>query len=236
MIWLVLSLPASIMRGKTSTILALIFDFDGLILDTELPIYRSWQAVYRAHGQSLPLSAWVDFIGRAPDTFDPAKQLETLLGRPLDRERLHLRRAKHELELIKANPILPGVEDYIAGASRLGLKLAVASSSQREWVIDHLTRLRLIDSFDCIRCSDDVKHAKPAPDLYTSVLTALGISATQALALEDSPHGVSAAKRAGLRCVVVPNSLTQGLPFDQADLKLDSLAALPLEQLLAKFG
>lgn len=124
------------------------------------------------------------------------------------------------------------MEDYINDAKRLGLKLGLASSSPRNWVIDHLSRLELMAHFDCIKCAEDVQRTKPEPDLYQSVLKALEIRVDQVIALEDSPNGVLSAKRAGIFCVAVPNLLTRQLALDHADLRLNSLAELSLEKLL----
>ena len=76
---------------------------------------------------------------------------------------------------------------------------------------------------------------KPDPALYLSALSCLNVSANQAIALEDSAHGVTAAKRAGLYCVAVPTDMTRNMSFDQADLVLDSLENMPLEDLIRKF-
>ena len=125
------------------------------------------------------------------------------------------------------------VHDYLAEAGRLGLHLAVASSSSRAWVHGHLTRLALHQHFFCIKCRDDVSHPKPDPALYQAALEALGVEPQEAIALEDSPNGILAAKRAGLFCVAVPNPLTSQLSLAQADLQVASLADLPLTRLLA---
>ena len=152
---------------------SLIFDFDGLVIDTELPDFLSWAETFEAHGCSLPLSTWAPYIGRPSGSFDPYAHLEEQLGRPIDRDALRAPRRRRYLELVEAQPILPGVAEYIADAERLGLRLAVASSSSRQWVSGHLSRLGLSEQFDCIRCADDVRQAKPYPDVYNSVLDAL---------------------------------------------------------------
>jgi HAD superfamily hydrolase (TIGR01509 family) len=211
---------------------AIIFDFDGLILDTEVPEFQFWREIYQAYGCELPLTIWAAAIGTSLDVFDAHTHLEAQLGRLLDREQIREQRRQRCAELLKAQPILPGVESYIADAKRLGMSLGVASSSSREWVVGHLTRLGLSASFDCIKCSDDVPRVKPDPVLYQAVLEALGLRADEAIALEDSPNGIAAAKRAGLFCIAVPNLLTCQLPLGQADLQLRSLAELPLQQLL----
>ena len=210
----------------------LIFDFDGLILDTETPIFQAWQEIFERHGCTLTFETWADCIGRAQDAFDPCDHLETCLGHPIDRKCVRFEEEQRETQLILNQPVLPGVREMIVTAKELGLKLGVASSSQRDWVIGHLTRLGLIDQFDGFRCADDVERAKPAPDLYLAVLEALSLQSDQAIAFEDSPNGVRAAKRAGLFCVAVPNALTKALPLDHADLTLASLEDVTLEELL----
>jgi len=210
---------------------AIVFDFDGLILDTELPEFQSWQTIYQAHGYTLPLAVWATCIGTT-EAFDPYAYLEEQLGRAVDREAVQLRQRQQCDALIAAQAVLPGVHDYIADARRLDLQLGVASSSSRAWVHGHLTRLELHQHFVCIACRDDVPRTKPDPALYQAALAALGVRPEEAIALEDSPNGILAAKRAGLFCVAVPNVLTRQLPLDHADLQIPSLAALPLSELL----
>jgi HAD superfamily hydrolase (TIGR01509 family) len=217
-----------------TVIRALVFDFDGLILDTEEPVYRSWLEVYQAHGEELPFERWVQIVGSTTTGFHPQHHLEERLGRPLPQEVLD-RRIGRRTELVLAQAVLPGVVQQLDAARESGLKLGVASSSTREWVEGHLARLGILERFECLRCRDDVANAKPEPDLYLSVLDCLGVSASEAIAIEDSPNGVAAAKRAGMRCVAIPNSITAGLDLSQADITLGSLAELTLAQLLAKF-
>jgi len=213
---------------------ALIFDFDGLILDTEVPDLQSWQEVYRAHGCEFPVALWARNIGTSSESFDAYAYLEGRLGRPVDREAIRAGRRQRFRELVEAQPILPGVEAYVAEARRLGVKLGVASSSSREWVVGHLARLGLGGYFECVKSGDDVTRAKPDPELYRAVLDAMRLRADQAVALEDSPNGILAAKRAGVFCVAVPNAVTRELALDAADLRLDSLAQVPLEKFLAE--
>ncbi|TMC43085.1 MAG: HAD family hydrolase [Chloroflexi bacterium] len=215
---------------------ALVFDFDGLIVDTEMSSYQTWQEIYAEHDCQLPFSTWAICIGGSPQLFDPCEYLEQQIGRPVLREEIRLRRRQQHIRMVEAQPVLPGVEDYILSAKRLGLKIGVASSSRHEWVDTHLTRLGLIDYFDSIKCFDDVKRTKPNPELYLAVLDALGVHGQQAIALEDSPNGVIAAQQAGIFCVAVPNPVTSQLSLLHADLCLSSLTEVSLEQLLAKVG
>ncbi|MDQ2922818.1 MAG: HAD family hydrolase [Candidatus Dormibacteraeota bacterium] len=212
---------------------AVVFDFDGLILDTEEPVYRSWLEVYQAHGEELPFERWVQIVGSTTIGFHPQHHLEERLGRPLPKEVLD-RRIGRRTEMILANHLLPGVVQHIEAAKAAGLKVGVASSSTKEWVRGHLARLDILDRFDCLRCRDDVANAKPEPDLYIAVLDCLGVPAAEALAIEDSPNGVLAAKRAGMRCVAIPNSITARLDLGQADVLLGSLAEVTLAELLKK--
>ncbi len=210
---------------------ALIFDFDGLILDTEGPIYRSWTEVYQAHGEALPFELWVKTVGSSNQAFHPQHHLEERLGHPLSQEVID-RRVERRVELVLAQPLLPGVRAIVDQARAAGMKVGVASSSSRDWVTGHLERLGLLDGFDCMRCRDDVEHVKPEPDLYLAVLECLGLQAADAVAIEDSPNGIAAAKRAGLPCVAIPNPITEGLDLGAADLRLRSLAEVTLPQLL----
>ena len=213
---------------------ALVFDFDGLILDTEEPVYRSWLEVYAAHGEELPFERWVQIVGSTTAGFHPQHHLEERLGRPLPQEVLD-GRISRRTELVLANALLPGVVQHLDAAHELGLRLGVASSSTADWVRGHLARLGILDRFDCLRCRDDVANAKPEPDLYLAVLECLGVTAAEALAIEDSPNGVTAAKRAGMRCVAVPNTITAKLDLTHADLTLTSLSEMTLRRLLDRF-
>jgi HAD superfamily hydrolase (TIGR01509 family) len=212
---------------------ALVFDFDGLILETETPAYETWAEIYREHGQELPLDKWFDYIGREGGWFDAADHLAALVGEGFDRDTARARRDARKTELIAALDVMVGVRDYVADAKRLGLRLAVASSSSRVWVLGHLQRLGLDAEWDAVRTRDDVARTKPAPDLYLAAVEALGVAPHEAVAFEDSVNGIAAAKAAGLRCVAVPNALTAGMDLSRADLRLASLAETPLERLLA---
>ncbi len=220
---------------------ALIFDFDGLILDTETPEYIAWQEIFAEHGCELSLDMWGQVIGGAGfSDFDAASHLEELLrsahpvSQPLDHAALNAHWRQRGDELIAAQAILPGVRDYLDDAQRLGLRLAIASSSKHSWVDTHLNRLGLWHYFEIIKCADDVARTKPDPELYRAALAALHIRAEEAIVFEDSPNGVKAAKRAGIFVVAVPNPLTARLWIDGADLTLKSLADLPLGELLKR--
>jgi HAD superfamily hydrolase (TIGR01509 family) len=212
----------------------LIFDFDGLILETEGPVYQSWVELFQEFDTELPFEIWATIIGKSSNEhFDPFGLLEQTLNRKLDREILAPRRTAREIELVHAQPILPGVIATLERAGELGLKLGIASSSDRKWVMGHLTRLGLAHCFDVVHTSDDVERTKPDPELYILALDSLGLKADEAIVFEDSPNGVTAARSAGIFVVVVPNPLTRRLPIDHANLRLETLADLSLEEIIS---
>ena len=213
---------------------AIILDFDGLILDTEVPIFQSWQELYQSYGGLLTFESWSTIIGTVSNEYDHFESLEEQIGRPVDRASLSPRRRNRELELIAHQPSRPGVESLLKEARQLGIKIGLASSSPCAWVVGHLKRLGLVDYFDCLKARDDVSQVKPHPELYLSVLQELGVLADEALVIEDSPIGVTAAKRAGLYCIAVPNDLTRQMALDHADRQLPTLEGISLQDLIAE--
>ena len=209
----------------------IVFDFDGLIIDTELPLFKTWEELFRENGGRLPLDVWEQVIGRS-DAFDPYATLEAQLGRPIDREAIRAERNRRYKGRLAQQRILPGVMEVLDAAPALGLRVGLASSSELEWVGGHLAAYGLRDRFECVFCSDHVEHTKPHPELYLKAVAALGIEPAEAIAIEDSPNGARAAKAAGLFTVGVPNALTRGMKFDALDLRLESLADRTLAQLV----
>jgi HAD superfamily hydrolase (TIGR01509 family) len=210
----------------------IIFDFDGLVLDTESVAFQSWQMIYHEYNCVLPFEKWALCIGTGFDAFNPYVYLEEQYGYPINRGAIDERRAAYEQEMLSSLQPLPGVEADMRAAKSLGLRVGIASSSSRNWVVGHLTRLGLIAYVDAIACGDEVQHKKPDPELYLTVLTRLGVAAKEAIAIEDSPNGTRAAQRAGIFCVTVPNAITSQLTFDHIDLRLSSLADMPLTELI----
>ena len=213
---------------------ALIFDFDGLILETETPAYASWVEIYREHGRELPLDLWLDYVGREGGWWDALDHLETLVGPRPDRESIRARRDARKTELTNAAAEASGLRDLLGAATALGLKRGVASSSTSRWVLGHLERLGLLPFFDHVQCREGALRAKPAPDIYQAACDALGVRPDEAIAFEDSRNGLIAARAAGIYCVVVPNELTALMDLGEADLRCDSLADVPLGVLLAR--
>ena len=133
------------------------------------------------------------------------------------------------------DPVLrEGVKEYLDAAIKNNLKIALASSSSKQWVHTYLERLNIIDYFEVINTKDDVRNIKPDPELYYKTLGDLGLSPNEAVVFEDSLNGLSAAKKAGIRCVIVPNNVTRNLKFENFDDRIESMGEITLSSLLKK--
>jgi HAD superfamily hydrolase (TIGR01509 family) len=213
---------------------AVVFDFDGLILETEMPVFVGWQEEFLAHGsEPLTFELWSDEIGTNRG-LDLVALLRETAQQPVDEVAMHERRRARTSELVALEELRPGVESWLDEADALGLRLAVASSSLIDWVEPHLVRLGIRDRFEHLACRGDGLAAKPAPDVYVSACNAIGVAPEAALAVEDSPHGIRAAKQAGLLCVAVPHAITEELDLSEADVRLPSLAAASLRAIVAE--
>ena len=217
-------------------ITALIFDFDGVIVDTETPDFATWQQEFRARGVERDRELWSSFIGSSMESFDICGHLEDLTGRCVDREALQARRRRRYLNIVNSKPVLPGIMEYFALARRCGMKIGVASSSTRSWVEGHLERLGLISCVDSIKTRDNVTNVKPDPELYLLSLDSLGVSFSEGIAIEDSVNGIISAVTAGLFCVAVPNEMTKSMDMSLAHLKLDSLTEISFREMLDLAG
>jgi HAD superfamily hydrolase (TIGR01509 family) len=217
------------------TIKSLIFDFDGLILDTETTIIEVWKSIYADFGFEYPIELGLQIVGGwGSSTFDEADYLHELANDSLDVHALRLRHREQCDRIFLQQPACEGVQDYLIAARRLNLRLAIASSSRHSWVEPHLKRLGLIYYFDKIICGDDVPagRTKPMPDIYFKALDELQINAGEAIVFEDSPNGVKAAHDVGIYVVAVPNATTSLMRIEGANLTLKSLSSLSLDELI----
>jgi len=210
---------------------AVIFDFDGLIVDTETAAFEAWSAIYREHGAELLLQDWVSCVGAADMPFDAVAHLATLIGRPLDKTKLMADKEARKSAVCNKLPPLPGVVDRMAEAEAMGLPIAVASSSAADWVHGHLDRLGLRSRLKLTRTRGDVARGKPHPDLFISAAAGLGVDVGSCVVFEDSANGLKAAKTAGARCYIVPNRITAGSDFSAADGIFTSLSEVSLAAL-----
>lgn len=211
---------------------ALIFDFDGLIVDTETPVFESWRHCYDAHGHDLSVEVYAGCVGSDHNAFDPIAHLEERVEGGIDWDHWHGERRRVEKNSLEGRDTLPGVRELLAEAEAAAIVCAIASSSPRSWVEPWLERLGIRGHFVLTRCLDDVARPKPDPELFATAAAELGVDAHQALVLEDSLNGLVAATAAGSPCVVIPNAVTAHLDFDGAAHRVDSMAELSLEDCL----
>lgn len=207
---------------------AVIFDMDGLLLDTETLWHEAEVELFRRHGDEF---TWDDKMAVIGTSFEiTARYFADRLGRPpedgaaLVDEMVALMhdRVRRQVDA------RPGAVELVAGIRALdGVRLGLASNSPRFLVDDALATAGLVDVFETIVTSSDVEHAKPAPDIYLRACQDLGVDPSEALALEDSASGVAAAKAAGLTCIAVPQ-------FAETDVSAADRIVNSLEELLRR--
>jgi HAD superfamily hydrolase (TIGR01509 family) len=218
---------------------ALVFDFDGLILDTETCTYEATAGIFAEHGVTLDLAWWHSTIGTAGHPHW-SEILADRLGRPVDRDALVARREARRLAVLDGVPPCAGVVELLDDAAAQGIPTAVASSSGLDWVAGHLDRLELRSRFGAVVTRDDLGGAsartKPAPDLFLLAAERLGVEPPHCVAFEDSPNGVAAARAAGMVVVAVPGPMTAGLDLSAADLLVPSLTDIDVAGLRKLLG
>ncbi|QKW13632.1 HAD family phosphatase [Verrucosispora sp. NA02020] len=214
------------------TVKALIFDFDGLLMDTETTRLDSWRWEWRRHGLELdPAGFFADHGGDANEPRYAA--LAATVGPAYDRESSHALRMAYRAELNAALEPAPGIVGWLDRAAELGIRLAVASSSPVTHVGAMLDRAGLRERFEVLATGEEVDAHKPDPAVYLLTLQRLGLPAQEAVAFEDTAHGVAAAHAAGLHCVAVPNPHADHARFTAADLLLASATDLSLDAVMA---
>ena len=226
-------------RGRTlaltAVIRAVVFDFDGVILDTEGPIFTVWREVFDAHGcPPLTVQEWSAEIGTVGG-LDMITLLQERATRPVDEDAMHEWRRARRNELLAREVTRPGVREWLDEADALGLPLAIASSSPRDWVEPHLERLGLLERFGRVACFSDGVAPKPAPDSYLHACAALGVEPRERL----GDRGFAARchrgqARRGCGVFAVPHAITAELDLSHADAVLASLAGTSLRETVAR--
>lgn len=209
---------------------AIVFDFDGTILDTESVWYESFREVLEEHGAELPLEVFAKGIG----TYDDGmfRYIAERLGSEAMLEAVKQEAGRRHHAKAQALRPRPGVDAYLKDARRLGLRIGLATSSPRSWVEPFLASHGMLSYFETLCTQDDVERVKPDPALYRLAVERLGVAPAEAAAFEDSANGAKSAVAAGLRCVIVPNPMTESLDFERYDLRIRSMEELSLEALL----
>lgn len=212
---------------------AVLFDFDGVILDTEWPIYQTYVDLFTAEGQSLPISTYVQCIGSNFDTWSPETYLESLTGKTYDWPSINPMRQQKILAALEQPVALPGVNALFEELHRRSIPIAVVSSSSHSWVDGWLEKLNLANYCQTTVCRGDAPRIKPAPDLYLEAARQLDLAPQDCLVIEDSLNGIKSAHAAGCQTIAVPSRLTACLDFTLADRVIHSLTELISPQSLS---
>jgi len=205
---------------------AVLFDFDGIIVDTEWAIYEAWLNTFREHDEELPLSLYTRCIGSDFDAWSPKLHLEDLTKLEFDWIKKDEDRQKVIRAALSEHGPIDGVVDVIEALRERGVPLAVVSSSSHSWVDGWLEKLQLAGHFEIVVCKGDAPRIKPAPDLFLEASKRLQVGAENCLVIEDSLNGLNSAKKAGMQTWMVPNRVTAGLNFEMADRVFSSFAQM----------
>ena len=213
---------------------AVVFDFDGLLVDTETSIFEISAAALAAMGHELTIPQWASSLGRGHD--DSWAAMCAALGASPDRVEFQRHYDAQDLSWRDHLPLVSGVVELLDALDGEGVPCGVASSSSANWVVGHLRRLDIFDRFATVATRDRVGgRAKPAPDVYLLACADLGADPSRSVAVEDAAPGIAAAKAAGMRTVAIPSHITKHTDLSQADLTVESLDALTVEILQALF-
>lgn len=202
---------------------AVLFDFDGVVVDTEMAIYQAWRRTFLEHGHDLPLDLYTRCIGSDFDTWSPKTHLEELTGRGFDWHQLDAARQIEIQRDLEGQGAMRGAAELLASLASRGIPRAVVSSSSHHWVDGWLGRLDLARHIPLTICRGDAPRIKPAPDLFLEAARQLDVAPDACLVIEDSANGLLAASAAGMTTWVVPNDVTRGLDFSAAQRVLASL-------------
>lgn len=212
---------------------AVIFDLDGLIIDSETPEVLAWQATYARYGLEFPVASWLQNVGRNDGPWDPLSPFRRPESPATPDAVARLWHAQADALKETYFTPLPGVVNLLTALRGCGLRTAVASSSRRAWITRVLARVGLADQFDAAAGGDEVRRAKPDPDVYVLAARRVGTAPEACVALEDSQNGVCSAKAAGMACIAVPSALTRQMDFSAADLVVESLLEVTPEVIAA---
>jgi len=205
---------------------AVLFDFDGIIVDTEWAIYETWHETFREHGHQLPLEVYNQCIGTDFNTWSPKTHLEDLTGQGLDWHQIDEGRQDRIESTLEGSPPMPGIPEALTACQEAGLQLAVVSSSSHRWVDGWLEKIRLGHFFETTVCRGDAEQIKPAPDLYLEAARQLHLEPAVCLVVEDSVNGLKAATAAGMPSVAIPNRVTACCDFSLASQVLPDAGEL----------
>lgn len=204
----------------------IIFDFDGVLVDTEWAIYQSWVHLYAREGQEISIATYAPCLGAGYSHWDPAAHLEKLTGKQYDWEKeTPARQAMLEADLARMG-LMPGAAELLDWCAEQGIGVTVASSSSRRWVQGWLEKLGIYDRFAGVFTRTDGYPVKPDPALFEAARACLGLEKEDCLIIEDSENGTIAAQNAGILCAAIPNRMTSASDFSRAAYRFASLLDL----------
>jgi HAD superfamily hydrolase (TIGR01509 family) len=208
---------------------AVVFDFDGVIIDSETPEFEAHRQIFANHGLDLTTEEWCACVGlwQAINWFDV---LTSRGATTLSREAFLTDKRRIAREVLQMET-LPGIRDLLNDLTTRGVPLAVASTSPARWVLPAADALGIRPYFNAIVTGDDVERRKPAPDVYLLAASTLGIAPSRCVAIEDTRPGLVAAKTAGMRVIVIPHWLTEKHDLSEADLHVRSADELNVDRL-----
>jgi HAD superfamily hydrolase (TIGR01509 family) len=203
-----------------------LFDFDGILVDTEWAIYLAWKKCFSAEDRDLPLSMYTRCIGSDFETWSPKSYLEELTGKEFDWQTMDQERQQEIVHELSDEGLMEGVVECLELLLEKGVAVGVVSSSSHQWVDGWLEQLGIRDAFAHVTCRGDAPRIKPAPDLWLEAARRFGVAPQQCLAIEDSHNGMISAQAAGMDVWVVPNRVTSCLDFTGAQAQHSSLRAV----------
>ena len=211
---------------------AVIFDFDGVILDSETPEYESHRRIYERCGAALTVDEWCGAIGIWTEGHDD-RRFETLCERAANapsRDAYHAERRRIFDDLVPREP-MRGIRDLLLALADAGIPAAIASTAPARWVVSAAERIGIRPLVRTVVTSDDVPRRKPAPDVYLEAARRLGADPAHAVAIEDSGPGITSAKAAGMTAIVIPHWLTEQHDLSGADLRVAHAGELSVARL-----
>jgi HAD superfamily hydrolase (TIGR01509 family) len=200
-----------------------LFDFDGILVDTEWAIYLAWKKCFSLEDRDLPLSMYTRCIGSDFETWSPKSYLEELTGKDFDWQAMDQERQQEIVHELSDEGLMAGVVECLDVLRGQGIAAGVVSSSSHHWVDGWLEQLGIRSAFSHVTCRGDAPRIKPAPDLWLEAARRFGVAPQQCLAIEDSHNGMISAQAAGMDVWVVPNRVTSCLDFTGAQGQFSSL-------------
>lgn len=214
------------------TLAAVVFDFDGVVLDSETPEYEAHRRMFERCGRVLSVEEWCSEIGIWSDDQDERwfSRLRPAPNAPSSLEAFRAERRRLFNELVPRTP-MSGILDLLDALDDAELPAAIASTSPSRWVIPAAERLGVARRFVTIVTADDVRSRKPAPDVYLEAVRRLNVRAAETVAIEDSEPGIAAARAAGMKTIAIPHRLTERHDLSAADLQVKEACDLTLAAL-----